>query len=165
MLKEEQFPPPGPVHCAASSPVKKKAREKRPPTQSGWATLSLPKMAGQSQLATQAAGSVMTWSGSSRRGAWAASAADTRGRCSSTQLDARERPDAQGQGLQDRDRSDHLQHQHLVVVRAVVVHEALDEVEDAEERYEHRLHDVEDGRYLALERCECGSHFQRQELV
>src|SRR5215831_14039180 len=157
MLNVEQPLPPGAVHCELSRPVKKNARENRLAAQSGWPTASLPKIAGQSQLASHPAGSVMTCSGSSSRGAWTAR--------SSTPSDPGERADPQRERLQDRDGPDHLEDEDLVVVGAVVVDEALDEVEDAEQRDQHRLDDVEDRGHLALERRERGDQRHRQELV
>src|SRR5215471_19807864 len=160
MLKEAQFPPDPPLHVDGSRPSKKNARANRSPTHVGDATWSLPKIAGQSQLATQPAGSLMTCSGSSSSGAWT-----TSGSWCSNASDPRERPDAQRQRLEDGDGPDHLEDQHLVVVGAVVVHEPLDEVQDAQQRDQHRLDDVEDGRHLALERRERGDQRHRQELV
>src|SRR5260370_17770149 len=120
MLNEEQGPPAGPVHCEASSPVKKKARAKRLAIQSGCPTASFPKIAGQSQLATQPAGSVMTCSGSSSSGAWTAIWA-TSGRCSITLClpDSGERPGAQTQRPQDPDSAAHPPPQHLPVLASV----------------------------------------------
>src|SRR6266700_3514007 len=113
-------------------------------SQPGWSTAWLPATALPSQPATQTVGSWTIWSGSSRNGACATTAARPR-----SNLDPGERADAGGEGLQHRDRPDHLQDQHLVVVRAL--DEPRRQEEDGQERDQDLLHDVEDRRHLRVE--------------